>query len=111
MDLNCGIDCASGVYAVPDGTRNSLFSISRHCRTGLQIVPSLRDWPNPVEYRAVLPPAYCNTNGVSSKNERTAYCPFGNGRGMPGFQSGMAYPSRFGIFTCGSVVWARTSSS
>ena len=21
MDLNCGIDCASGVYAVPDGTR------------------------------------------------------------------------------------------
>src|ERR1700722_12500873 len=25
MDLNCAIDCASGVYAVPDGTRNSLF--------------------------------------------------------------------------------------
>jgi hypothetical protein len=22
MDLNCGINCASGVYAVPDGTRN-----------------------------------------------------------------------------------------
>src|SRR5258708_23838030 len=22
MDLNCGIDCASGVYVVPDGTRN-----------------------------------------------------------------------------------------
>jgi hypothetical protein len=22
MDLNCGIDYASGVYAVPDGTRN-----------------------------------------------------------------------------------------
>jgi hypothetical protein len=21
MDLNCGINCASGVYAVPDGTR------------------------------------------------------------------------------------------
>src|SRR5271156_3540510 len=36
-DLNCRLDCASGVYAVPDGTRNALFSISRHCRAGLQI--------------------------------------------------------------------------
>ena len=54
-------NCASGVYAVPDGTRNSLFSISRHCRAGLQIVPSLRDWASPVGHRDILPPAYCNT--------------------------------------------------
>src|ERR1700692_4634088 len=24
---------------------------------------------------------------------------------MPGFQSGMGYPSRFGIFTCGTACW------
>ena len=59
------IDCASGVYAVPDGTRNSFFSISRHCRAGLQIVPSLRDWASPVGHRAILLPAYGNTNGLS----------------------------------------------
>jgi hypothetical protein len=38
--MSDGIDWASSVYAVPDGTRNSLFSISRHSRAGLQIVPS-----------------------------------------------------------------------
>jgi hypothetical protein len=32
-----------GVCAVPNGTRNSLFSVSRHCRAGLQTVASLRD--------------------------------------------------------------------
>src|SRR5258707_4429365 len=80
MVLIAGLICASGVYAVPDGTRNSLFSIVRHCRAGLQIVPSLRNWPSPVGHRAIVPPAYCNTNGVSStapggRDELTTHSP------------------------------------
>jgi hypothetical protein len=35
-----------GVCAVPNGTRNSFFPISRHSRAGLQIVASLRDSPS-----------------------------------------------------------------
>jgi hypothetical protein len=47
-----------------------LLSISRHCRAGLQIVPSLRDWASPIRRRAILPPVYCNTNGVSTTGAR-----------------------------------------
>jgi len=67
MDLNCGIDCASGVYAVPDGTRNfSLPFPSRHCRAGLQIVPSVRDWASLWQYNRRVGDKIGSTTGNRS---------------------------------------------
>ncbi len=82
------------------GGKDELTTHSRYTETVRVVISSV---PSTLPFNSKPRP--------SSKTKAQAQCPFGNGRGMPGFQSGMAYPSRFGIFTCGSVVWARTSSS